>query len=286
MPGDQSYKEEPAMHRFTCSSLLAAIVLLCGVTMTQAKLAGNTLAADKLAAHSAAASKLALSNLAIEQIGPNEYVADPEAADEMLATEDGREVLSFIVSCALPEGITLFATASDGTVYEFFGEIGLADEWLDHPLREAGRGWVSAYLFARVSANNVALPFSMRGQNKALATTPEEEATFALEEGAYYGDCFVSPGEPVSWIACRGADQASGEFGGLVSRDCAEPDPAEATHTQCGFTYAGDCGDFAPEQACKQFSPHDFYRNCQDQPIGESDSKAFREVITTFGLLP
>lgn len=274
------------MYRNQCtrSTVLAASILLCAVSTTQARLAGNTLAPHKLAANSAAASTLAASSLAVEQLGPNTYVADSAAAGALLATEDGREVLSFIVACALPEAVTVLATAADGTVYEFFGELGLASEWLEHPLREAGRGWVSACLFARVNDHGVPQAFSMRGQNKALATTPEEIATFTLEEGAFYGDYFVTPGGPVSPIACRGENQASGEFGGLVLRDCAEPDLVDATHTQCGFTYAGDCGDFSPEHACKHFSPHDFYRKCQDHPIGESGSRAFGEVITVFVL--
>ncbi len=193
-------------NRFTCSSVLAAGILLCAVSTTDARLAGNTLAPDKLAANSAAASTLAAGNLAVEQLGPNKYVVDPAAAGALLATEDGREVLSFIVGCALPEAVT-----------------GLASEWLDHPLREAGRGWVSACLFARVNDHGVPQAFSMRGQNKALATTPQEVATFTLEEGAFYGDYFVTPGGPASCVACRGEDQSSGEFGGLMSRDCAEP---------------------------------------------------------------
>jgi hypothetical protein len=265
-----------------CSSFLAAGILLFGARTTQAKLAGNTLAADKLAANSVPASTLAASNLAVEQLGPNEYVVNPVAAAGLLATEDGREVLSFIVSCALPETVTVFATAANGTVYEFFGELGLASEWLDHPLREAGRGWVSACLFARVNDHVVAQPISMRGQNKALAVSPAEAAAYSLEEGAFYGDYFVTQGEPVKWIACRGEDQASVEFGGLISRDCAEPDPSDPTHTLCGFTFAGDCGEFAPNHSCKQFSPHDFYRRCQDQPIGASGSRASGEVITVF----
>jgi hypothetical protein len=269
------------INRSTWGSLLAA-GMLCAVTSTQAKIAGNTLAADKLAANSAPASTLAASALAVEQLGPNEYVVNPQAAGALLATEDGREVLSFIVSCALPETVTVFATATDGTVYEFFGELGLASEWLDHPLREAGRGWVSACLFARVNADAVAEPISMRGQNKALAVSPEEAAAFPLEEGAFYGNYFATQGEPLSSIACRGEDQASSEVGGLISRDCAEPDLGDPSHTLCGFTYAGGCGDFAPQHACKQFSPHDFYRKCQDHPIGTPGSKAFGEVITVF----
>jgi hypothetical protein len=91
------------INRFTCSSFLAAGILLCAATTTHARLAGNTLAPDKLAANHAAASTLAASELAVDQLGPNEYVLDPNAASALLATEDGREVLSFIVSCALPE---------------------------------------------------------------------------------------------------------------------------------------------------------------------------------------
>ena len=271
------------INRSTCSSVLAAAILLCAATATHAKIAGNTLAPDKLAANTAGASRLAASNLAVQQLGPNEYVLDPGAAGALLATENGREVLSFIVACALPEAVTVFATAADGTVYEFFGELGLASEWLDHPLREAGRGWVSACLFARVNDYGVPEALSMRGQNKALAVSPAEAATFTFEEGAFYGDYFVTQGAPVE-IACRGEGQASGELGGLVLRDCTEPDPADPTHTRCDFSYAGDCGDFAPEHACKQFSPHDFYRKCQDHPVGTSGSKAFGEVITVFVL--
>ena len=118
-------------------------------------------------------------------------------------------MLSFIVSCALPADAALVATLPDGEPFEFYGEIGLANEWLNHPLRKAGRGWVSACLFARVNNHDVTAPLSMRGQTQALATTPDEQATWSLEEGAFYGDYFVAPGEPVQWIACRGKDQAA-----------------------------------------------------------------------------
>ena len=80
----------------------------------------------------------------------------------------------------------------------------------------------------------------------------------------------------------RGADQALGEIGGLISRDCAEPAPGDPTLTDCGFTYAGDCGEFAPEQACKHFAPHDVYRTCYAAPIGEAEARPFREVITVY----
>ncbi|HEV8588062.1 MAG TPA: hypothetical protein VGQ72_04255 [Pyrinomonadaceae bacterium] len=269
--------------------VLAIFALLALETTAPGKLAANKLAANRLrpysaAANSAAASKLAASPIAAGQIGPNRYAANPEATHDFMATSEGREVLSFIVSCALPADATLIGTLPDGSAFEFFGDIGLANEWLDHPLRKAGRGWVSACLFARVNANSVAEPLSMRGQTQALATTPEEQATWSLEEGAFYGDYFVAPGEPVQWIACRGKDQAAGETGGLVLRDCTEPDPNDPSHTLCGFTYAGDCSALAAVPACEHFSPLGYYRDCHDQPGDESRSDVFRQVITVYVL--
>jgi hypothetical protein len=277
-------KRLPIEMSVACAFTIFALLAL--ETTAPGKLSANKLAANKLspysaAANSAAASKLAASAIAAGQLEPNRYTANPESTSDFMATSEGREVLSFIVSCALPADATLVATLPDGSPFEFFG---LANEWLDHPLRKAGRGWVSACLFARVNANSVAEPLSMRGQTQALATTPEEQATWSLEEGAFYGDYFVAPGEPVQWIACRGKDQAAGETGGLVLRDCTEPDPNDPSHTLCGFTYAGDCSALAAVPACEYFSPLGYYRDCHDQPGDESHSDVFHQVITVFVL--
>jgi hypothetical protein len=264
------------------SVVVIVMAVLCGVPGAHARLVANALAPDKVAAQAGAASRLALSRLGAEQVGPSEYVADSEALQEMLESEDGLEVLAFIVSCALPGDVTLLATGADGTDYTFYGDLGLASEWLDHPLRESGQGWVSACLFARLNAAGLPTALSLRGQHPMLTTTPQEEAVFTLEEGAYYGNYFAPASGMAAWIACRGEDQAFGEYGSLLLRDCAEPDPSNPTQTECGLSWAGDCGDFAPEQACRYFTPQSCYSQCLAHPIGTSESKPFREVITVF----
>lgn len=275
----------PMNKRVACA--LAIFAMLALETPTSGKLAANRLAANRLspfsaAGNSGAASRLAARPVAAGQLGPNQYAANPDTTRTFMATSEGRELLSFIVSCALPNDVTLVANLPDGTAVDVFGDLGLANEWLDHPLKKAGRGWVSACLFARINNHSVAEALSMRGSTQALATIPEEEATWPLEEGAFYGDYFVAPGEPVQWMACRGKDLAAGETGGLVLRDCAKPDPNDPTHTLCGFTYAGDCGTFAPAPACEHVSPDHFYRKCQDRPGDESHSDVFRQVVTVF----
>ncbi|MEJ7604251.1 MAG: hypothetical protein WKG01_40700, partial [Kofleriaceae bacterium] len=258
-----------------------------------------------------ATNKLATNKLATNKLATNRFVLNPQNADELLSTPDGREVLTYLVGCAVPADQVLVGT-HDGTTYEFYGELGLAPGWLRHRLDRAGKGWVSACMFSRVNVNNVALPVSLRGPNRKLDTTPEERAGWTLEEGAFYGNLFTPGDQPINWIACRGEDQAAGESGGLVERDCAEPDPANPGKTLCGFKYAGDCGTFAEDEVCEGYSTQGtYYRRCHTEPFGRGHSdhdddddddddhddddcgghghghghhhsRAYREVITTF----
>ncbi|HEU4727301.1 MAG TPA: hypothetical protein VFT22_05420 [Kofleriaceae bacterium] len=196
------------------------------------------------------------------------------------------------MSCALPDDISLEATV-EGTTFEFFGEIGLARDWLLHPLTEDGQRWVTACLLSRVNGNDSAVPISLRGPHPALAVVEEEREGWPVEEGAFYGNVFTPIDQPIQWFACRGEGQASGEFGGLVDRDCTEPDPANPGLTLCGFTFAGDCGTFSAEPACEMFSEQgQFYRRCHTGPIDREDRRAdarrgdchrvFEQVITTY----
>jgi hypothetical protein len=265
----------------------------------------NRLAANRLAANRLAANRLAANRLAANRLAANRLELDPDGSSELITTPEGREVLSFIISCAIPDGVTLVGEHA-GTTYEFFGELGLAPRWEKRPLDRKGKGWVSACLFSRVNANNVAIPISLRGPHSQLAATPDEKTNWSLEEGAFYGDYFTAPDEPIDWIACRGRDQAAGETGGLVERDCAEPDPANPGKTYCGFKYAGDCGAWATQRACKKFKvAGTYYMDCSASAAkkhhkgGEHDdddddhdddddddhdwkNKKYRQVITTY----
>jgi hypothetical protein len=259
-------------------------------TNTAAIVSSNRLAANRLAANRLAANRLAANRLAANRISNGRLGVNRGATDALLATEDGREVFSLIVSCALGDDITLVATV-DGTEFEFFGELGLARDWASRRIDRESQGWVSACIFARVNANEVAIPISLRGSSNALDVSEDERAAWTLEEGGFYGNLFGPVDEPIQWYACRGRDQAAGESGGLLDRDCAEPDPANPGFTQCGFIYAGDCGDFAADQACESFSEHGtFYRKCHSAPLQHhhercrSNDQVFRQVITTFVL--
>ena len=248
----------------------------------------NRLTVNGVTVNRVNANQLPTTRLATSRRGNGTLTVNMATAGKLLSTEDGREVFSFIVSCALPDTITLEADV-DGTTFQFTGEIGLAPEWLTSPLDRTGQGWVSACIFARVNAHEVALPISVRGGSLALATDPDERAEWSVEEGAFYGNLFTSLDQPIQWIACRGAGQVTQpDASGLADRQCAKPDPANPGFTMCGFTFAGDCGAFAADQVCERFSERGaFYRRCHQAPLdsaGEKrgDNPAFAQVITAY----
>ena len=252
----------------------------------------NRVTVNRVTVNHVAASKVAAERITEDRLTVN------GAAAELIATEDGREVFTVLVECALPEGITLAGTV-DGTEFEFRGALGLAPEWIHHPLDVTDKGWVSACVFSRINEEGISVEISIRGPNSALDVTDEERAEFSLQEGGFYGQLFTPADQPILWFACRGKDQAAGESGDLVNRHCAEPDPAHPGLTKCGFFFAGDCADFTGtgEAACEQFFEHgQSYRRCHTEPIdtkghparqedarnGGDRAHAFRQVITTF----
>jgi hypothetical protein len=277
-------------------AVAVAILFALGATSVQAAESTNRLAANRLAAN-----RLAANRLAANRLSENRLEANPETA-EMLNTADGREVFSYIMSCALAKGTRIEATvpgapdtAPPDTLYRcknercrFPGSLGLTEHWIDRRLSPKGQRWITACLLARVNLYGIKQIISMRGAAPELSVSPEEAELYSLQEGAFYGNIFVDPAAPLDWNACRGRDQAAGEEGGLELRDCTEPDPNDPSHTKCGFKYAGDCGNYtgssAHVPACWSLDPKDgAYSDCLvPEADGQEPSRIHHEVITTY----
>lgn len=262
-------------------ALVSACVDLPDESTTSGALIGtNRIGANRIGANRIGANRLPASRLATTQLSTGQLAVNMQTAGKILETADGREVFSLIVSCAMPPGLILSAKVGSET-FLFGGEMGLALGWIIGPLDLAGQGWVSACMLARINANDIAFPISMRGQNPALGLAIGERETWTVEEGAFFGNLFGPIEQDIQWYACRGAGQASGESGGLALRDCAEPDPAAPGLTQCGFNFVGDCGTFAASPACEQFSGASAYGRCHTglKPGGD---EVFQQVITAY----
>ncbi|HEY0189831.1 MAG TPA: hypothetical protein VGC42_01835, partial [Kofleriaceae bacterium] len=178
-------------------------------------MSSNRIGVNRIGVNRIGVNRIGVNRIALNRISNKRLRVNLDSAGELLATDEGREVFSLAMSCALDADTTLVATI-EGNDFEFAGEIGLATHWLDHPLDAVGQGWVTACMIARANANEVAIPISMRGPHKGLETTSDERETFPLEEGAFFGNLFGPLDEPNPWYACRGRAQAKGEYGGLV----------------------------------------------------------------------
>lgn len=184
-------------------------------------------------------------------------------ANNMTVNVDSLELLSLLIACAIPAD-----TVIDPNGLGFFGEIGLAPNWVTRALTITEKRWISACVIARVSGDFLANAVSLRGIHPALSTNTDEQGGWTLQEGAFYGNIFTAADHPVEWLACKGYNGGNG-----IDRICAEPDPSDSKLTECGFRFAGNCLD-----VCKIRPPVStgFYTQCKN------GSQPFLEVITVY----
>jgi len=186
----------------------------------------NRLAANRLAANRLAANRLAANSLGAAAL----------TSGALIETVEGRDVFSYIVSCALPAGRSVTVQDSHGTSYTFNGEIGLAPGWQTTTPTVAERHWVTACLLARTNYYGVSVQLSMRGAHPALAATSTETSTYKVAEGAFYGDLFATT---QSWYAC-GTKKWTSTLAQDAQRTCTISQ--DGITTMCGFTYEHFCG--------------------------------------------
>lgn len=216
----------------TAIALLLVLGMGCVVEESDAQLSEESselLAFNKLTSNKLTSNKLLAATLGGTPLSSASLMTSP-----MVDTPDRREVLSFIIGCALPAGETLSLTYG-GTTYEFSGLIGLAPAWATRTPNHAERRWVTACVLARTNLYGVQVPISMRSKsNPTLAATIAEKNTFTTPEGAFYGDLFAPT--PVMY-ACGTRAWTAPTAG--TPRACTLS--ANGVTTDCGFTYTGLC---------------------------------------------
>lgn len=185
-------------------------------------------------------NRISLNRISLNRIALDSLSLASSASQALLATAEDRELLAYVVQCALPDGDAITLTGANGT-YTFDGAIGLAPQWTSEAMTEAEKRWVSACLLARTNAFGVSVTISMRGPSPALATNAAEMSAFDLVEGAFWGNVF---GDELEAYACQGPIKLPLRLDGfsvspLPRRACTLS--ADGVHTTCGHTYAGPC---------------------------------------------
>jgi hypothetical protein len=216
-----------------------------------------------------ASNRLASNRLASNRLASNSLSSAALSSNGLIETEEGRDVFSYIVSCALPAGQSVTLQDEAGNSYLFRGEIGLAPAWQTSTPSVTDRRWVTACLLARTNHFGVPVALSMRGPHPQLGVTSQEASQFGVAEGAFFGDLF---GETESlWFSC-GVSTWTESAAEAAMRVCAIS--ADGVTTTCGFDYANLCDVAAAhEPACASGPP---WTQCQ------GGATAFDEVISIY----
>jgi hypothetical protein len=184
------------------------------------------------------------------------------------STAYGRDLLKYIVRCAMPHGKSIdIGHGDEPQVAE--GAFGLAPDWSKAPLSPEGRRWVSACVLSFVNALGEHVLISMRGGNPNLraTVTAAERKDFTFQEAAFYGDIFSET--PTAYV-CRGR-------GGPVAspsrakRLCSDPSIRPGV-SQCDMIITGNCAD-----VCAKEDPIDHaFSGCRGA------DRSYDEVVTVF----
>ncbi|MBS1118166.1 MAG: Alpha-tubulin suppressor and related protein-like protein [Deltaproteobacteria bacterium] len=172
--------------------------------------------------------------------------------------ENFKQVLRYLVECALPGGRSITYNDELERVVTLAGGLGLAPEWETGAPTAAGQRYVSACLAARTNAAGQTVRLSLRAPAMAVASDTER-ASYTWNEGAFWGDLFS---DTPSIKTCVG--QGNGVAGRLCTVD-----------GTCGFTSVGQC---SKTTVCAVQSATDgAYTRC-----GGVSSPLTEEVVTTY----
>ncbi len=163
------------------------------------------------------------------------------------ATEEGRNFLAYLLSCALEEGAEASLDVA-GVTYRFPGGEGLAPAWADRAMTVTEQYYVSACLLARTNADGVKVPIYLI---KGTAPEPDDlrQASggqpYTLFEGMFFGNLFSDP--PIAY-ACSGTAAQAAPLDGVFSRRrCVFPTSTKTPDgydlSACGFIITGRCSD-------------------------------------------
>ncbi|XXY46172.1 hypothetical protein WME91_39840 [Sorangium sp. So ce269] len=255
------------------------------------RLSMNRLSMNRLSMNRLSMNRLSMNGASSHQLSPRASTLSPT---KLIETPEGRELLSYVVRCALPEGQSL-SGAYGGVTYTFHGAVGVAPEWRLRPLEPAGQRWVTACLLAHVNGYGAQVLISLRGEHEALGTTSTERAQLEVQEAAFYGNLFDGvpedgDGDGDEGGAVRGMFACAGS---TVQARCGAssisyvPRRSCGTSGGCGLSFAGPCRDEArPErQACENTSA-EFVEDCFAQASGRDgwsdDLLKYPEVITVY----
>ena len=198
-------------------------------------------------------------------------------AEDASTGEANRQVLHYMVGCALTPSQSVTYTYTDATGLHSVterGAIGLAPQWATGRLDEAGKRLVSACLAARANYYGIPVDLSLRADVDVLEqnTSPYELGLYNRIEGAFWGNLFS---ETPYIRSCYKPENVAHSRAKL--RDCAAGHlNADGSISECGMLQiVGPCTD-----VCRRLYKYGgYYTQCDVNSDGDAT-----DLLITVGL--
>src|SRR6266545_1460615 len=262
---------------------LAAVAAVCACSTDQAAPELDDM--DIISYNSLAPAALIDNGDALEELAG---AALDGAETELVDSEAGRSLLSYVVRCALgATGSAAFPRAS-GPDLVYTGLLGFAPSWEDSPLEETKQRFMTGCLMAHVNAFGTRFPISVR--SSALGTPLlTERLLFPAQELAVYGNYFAAPSER-SLHVCFGQAVAQSLGGGGLGGALGLPTYLDfrvcSVSDDCGFNRVGACYRWpsvpsVTTSACEVQSG-DLYTHCHEAPFQQQTTPAWDETVSVY----
>ncbi len=168
----------------------------------------NGLSLNGLSLNGLSLNGLSLNGLSLNGLSLNglSTVAGLSTTSGMMTTAGGRDIVKYMVKCALPQGRTLVKGS-----YSFPGSIGVAPQWENGLCDVDCQEKVSACMLAHVNNAGVNVQLWMTGDGQIGWG---RDPNYQYEEGAFFGNLFTAN----AWkgYACQGRDFWTGSVPGRL----------------------------------------------------------------------
>jgi hypothetical protein len=129
----------------------------------------------------------------------------------LMTTAGGREIVKYMVRCALPAGQSLTKQDQNGVSYTFDGVIGVAPEAATGTCDLDCQERISACMLAHVNNSGAHISIWLNGPDAAIGWG--SSPAYPYQEGAFFGNLISSPWQG---YYCLGKDMGSGEVPGRL----------------------------------------------------------------------
>jgi len=184
----------------------------------------NGLAMNGLAMNGLAMNGLAMNGLAMNGLAMNGLaMGGLSSTTGLMTTNAGRNIVQYMIKCALPSGHQWVAQDQNGNSYTYPGSLGVAPEWETSLCGKDCQERLSACLLAHVNNAGVHISLWIDGEGSiGWGKSPD----FPYMEGAFFGNLITNQNSnnvAGGWQGyyCNGADYLQGAVPGRLGQPMA-----------------------------------------------------------------